>query len=108
MSTTLRALLLSAILLIAASAFGQITIVNFDFGAVRIACWNGYAYQGPLGSCPFFVPTQNFIGSPGFGWVLGAIIARTGPPNNVGSGLTGPSDDFEPPPFDGMPFNQAV
>jgi hypothetical protein len=109
MSVRSKCILLSTLVMVASAAFGQTTIVNFDFGAVRIACSNGYAYEGPQGSCPFNDPTQNFNRSQGFGWVLGGIIARTGPPSiNVGSGLTGPSGVFYPPPFDGMPFSQAV
>ncbi|HKD85576.1 MAG TPA: hypothetical protein VKB58_12570 [Terriglobales bacterium] len=38
MSTPLRVLLLSTSLLLSASAFGQINIVNFDFGAVPVGC----------------------------------------------------------------------
>jgi hypothetical protein len=111
MSTLSRALLLSAILILAASAFGQINIVNFDFGAVRIACSNGYAYEGPILACPYAGPSQNFNGNPGFGWVLGMTISYYGHPQqslNGGPGLTGPNTIFYPPPFDGLPFNQAV
>jgi len=109
MSTSLRTLLLSAMLMIAASAFGQINIVNFDFGAVSITCENGYAYQGPVDGCPYTGPTQDFDQSPGFGWILGGIIAIPGGRVSYGgAGLTGPNTVFYPPPFDGMPFNQAV
>ncbi len=61
MSTSLRVFFLAAILSTAVNAFAQINIVNFDFGAVRIACSNGYAYQAPLGACPYVGPTQNSI-----------------------------------------------
>ncbi len=111
MSIPLRALLLSAVLGIAAIAQGQINIVNFDFGAVPIACSGGYAYQGPELSCPFQGPSQNFDGSPGFGWILGTVIAEWRPPGGLqfgGVGLTGPNTNFQPPPFTGLPFNQAV
>jgi len=110
MSTRLRALILCAMLAIAAGAFAQINIVNFDFGAVTIACPNGYAYQAPLAACPYTGPTQNFDQSPGFGWVLGGMIS---PLAGVrlpygGSGLTGPNTVFYPPSFSGLPFTQAV
>jgi hypothetical protein len=108
MSTPLKALLLSAILLIAASAFGQITIVNFDFGAVPVGCsdW-GFTYQGAVLTCIYPV-TQNFDESPGFGWKLGSLEAISGSPSNYGSGVTGPSGAFCPPSFDGLPFTQAL
>ena len=64
MATSTRALLLSAILIMAASAFGQINIVNFDFGAVLVQCSNGYAYQGAVTSCPYGYNTQDFNQSP--------------------------------------------
>lgn len=111
MRIPLRALLLATVLGIAASAQGQVNIVNFDFGAVQIACSNGYAYEGPSDSCPYLDPTQNFVASPGFGWMLGWTVARTGAPYVPlagGAGLTGPNTIFYPPPFNGMPFNQAV
>ena len=110
MSTPLRALLLVAILLIAASAFAQINIVNFDFGAVPITCGNGYAYEGAETACAYGYPTQNFDGGLGFGWILGGVAARHQAPTSLegGAGLTGPNTIFFPPPFDGMPFNQAV
>ncbi len=109
MSTSLRALLLSAILLIAASAFGQINIVNFNFEAVPVGC-GGYAYQGAVLSCStHYGPTQNFNASPGFGWMLGSLVALSGPPNiNTGAGITGPNSGFCAPSFSGMPFNQAL
>jgi len=76
MSTFARALLLSAMLILAASAFGQVNIINFDFGAVLVQCGNGYAYQGAVTSCPYGYNTQDFDQSPGFGWILGAVAAR--------------------------------
>jgi len=110
MSIPLRALLLSTILGIAASAQGQVNIVNFNFGAVPIACSNGYAYQGAVTSCPYGYNTQDFDQSPGFGWILGAIVARQLALTSLegGSGLTGPNTIFYPPSFTGLPFNQAV
>jgi hypothetical protein len=110
MATSTRALLLSAILIMAASAFGQINIVNFDFGAVLVQCSNGYAYQGAVTSCPYGYNTQDFNQSPGFGWVLGGVAARQLAPTSLegGAGITGPNTIFFPPPFDGLPFNQAV
>ncbi len=104
MPTPLKALLLSAILLIAACAYGQIHIVNFDFGAVRIVCGGDYAFQWPVGTCQYPYPTQTFDSTPGFGWILGRFAAYY----YGGVGLTGPNTGFSPPPFDGMPFNQAV
>ncbi len=112
MSTPLRALLLSAILLIAASAFGQINIVNFDFGAVPIGCSSGYAYEGAEAECTYHSggPVRNFNASPGFGWILGGLVAWNSPNNLLqgSAGLTGPNTAFNPPSFDGLPFNQAV
>ena len=105
MSVPRRALLLSAILFIAVSAFGQINIVNFDFGAVPVGC--SFTYEGPVPSCSY-PPTQNFNASPGFGWTLGWVVARSGSPLYGGVGLTGPNSEICPPSFDGMPFNQAV
>jgi hypothetical protein len=105
-STPLRALLLTAILLIAASAFGQINIVNFDFGAVRIVCNLGYTYEWPVtNNCTgvWNQPHQSFNSSPGFGWILSLT-----PHALTGAGLTGPNTGFDPPPFSGLPFNQAV
>jgi len=93
------------------AAMAQPTIVNFDFGAVPIACSNGYAYQGPVGSCPYNDPTQDFGQTPGFGWMLGWVVAQSGAPlccTNGGAGLTGPNTIFYPPSFNGMPFSQAV
>src|SRR5271165_5842425 len=110
MSTPLRALLLSAMLIIAASAFAQINIVNFDFGAVPVQCSNGYAYEGAETACAYGYPTQNFDTAPGFGWIMGAVAARQLAPTSLegGSGLTGPNTIFFPPSFSGLPFNQAV
>ena len=97
MSTSIKALLLSAILIIAAGAFGQINIVNFDFGAVPVGCssW-GFTYQGAVLTCDYPV-TQNFNASAGFGWMLGSIIALSGSPSNEGAGISGPNSAIEPP-----------
>ncbi len=99
MSARLRCFLLSLVIIvtIAPAAFGAPTIVNSNFGAVPIACPNGYAYQGAQLSCPYTGPTQNFNSAPGFGWTLG-----------INDGLTGPGTSFQPPPFTGLPFTQAV
>ena len=111
MSALLHALLLSAVAIVTGpTSWGQ-TMVNFDFGAVRIACSNGYAYEGPVLSCPYAGPSQNFNGSPGFGWILGTVLAGCCRPQMTldgGPGLSGPDTIFFPPPFDGLPFNQAV
>ncbi len=65
------------------AAFAQINIVNFDFGAVRIVCTDGYAYEQPVTLCPRpgWGPSQNFNASSGFGWILGTVLAciRPGP-----------------------------
>jgi hypothetical protein len=108
MSSPLRAFLLVAILAIAASAQGQVNIVNFDFGAVPITC--GYAYEGATTTCTYGYPTQNFDGAPGFGWIMGGIVARQLAPTSLegGAGLTDPYSIFSPPPFSGLPFTQAV
>lgn len=107
MNIPLRALLLSVILGIAASAQGQVNIVNFDFGAVRISCGSGYAYEWPgAPGCrgPYQFPMQDFNSAPGFGWIFSLSPGiETG-----GAGLTGPNTAFSPPSFEGMPFNQAV
>ncbi|MGA2372890.1 MAG: hypothetical protein ACLPPV_11190 [Candidatus Korobacteraceae bacterium] len=106
MSIPLRALLLSTILGIAATAQSQVNIVNFDFAAVPIACGQDYAYQmGQVTGCAYkFVwPMQNFNSTPGFGWTLSGLLATQGC-----SGLTGPNTSFLPPPFGGLPFTQAV
>ena len=111
MSACLKCFLLSAIVLGTSVAFAQPTIVNFDFGAVRIACSNGYAYEGPVFTCPYAGPSQNFNASPGFGWILGTVLAACCHPQQTldgGPGLTGPDTIFYPPPFTGLPFNQAV
>ncbi len=106
MSPSLRALLLSAMLMVAASAFADPTIVNFNFGAVAIVCGQDYAYQmGQVTGCTsrWVWPLQNFNSTPGFGWTLSGL-----PNTGGGSGLTGPNTSFVPPPFDGLPFTQAV
>jgi len=111
MSTPLRVFILSAILIVAANATGQINIVNFDFGAVRIACGNDYAYQGAVTNCNAYgYNAQDFDQSPGFGWILGAPAAHHLAPTSLegGAGLTGPNTIFYPPSFDGLPFNQAI
>jgi hypothetical protein len=101
-------LLLATILIVAPAAFGQPTIVNFDFGAVPVGCpgW-GFTYQGAALTCTYPV-TQNFNMSPGFGWTLGWVVARSGSPLFGGAGVTGPNSAMNPPSFTGMPFNQAV
>ena len=100
MSPRLRCCLLSTvILMIAPAAVADPTIVNFDFGAVSIACSNGYAYQGAELSCPYTGPSQNFNSAPGFGWTF---------LQGQANGLTGPGTVFFPPSFTGLPFTQAV
>ena len=99
MSTRLRCFLLFMIVMVATTAFGDPTIVNPNFGAVLITCSN-YAYQGTDGCGN---ASQDFNSAPGFGWTLGPTD-----PQWRGSGLTGPNSAFNPPPFTGMPFTQAV
>jgi hypothetical protein len=107
MSLRFRVLLLS-ILIIPASAFAQINIVNFDFGAVPVQCssW-GFTYQGAQLTCNYPV-TQNFDASPGFGWMMGSTIATAGSPSNTGAGVAAPDAFICPPSFSGMPFHQAA
>jgi len=108
---TLACFLLLILVTIAPAALAQINIVNFDFGAVPIACSNGYAYEGPDLLCPYAGPEQNFNDTPGFGWTMGTRISQCCHPQQSldgGPGLTGPNTIFYPPPFDGLPFNQAV
>lgn len=107
MSTALKGVLLYAILVVAANGFAQLNIVNFDFGNVPVMCGGGIGlgYQGPVYRCAWPEPTQNFNGSPGFGWTMYlGRAARAG----GGSGLTLPDTTFEPPPFDGLPFTQVA
>ncbi len=98
-----------AILILPAIAVGQINIVNYDFSAVPAGC-SGYTYQGAVYGCVWGYPTQDFNQSPGFGWILGGIVSRKLAPTSLegGAGLTAPGTIMFPPPFDGMPFNQAV
>ncbi len=103
MSTLSRALLLSIFLTIGLSTLAQPTIINFDFGAVLIDC-AGYAYEWPSGRCGTIYPTQDFNGTPAFGWTLSKAAAQF----RGLSGLTGPDSAFSPPSFEGLPFSQAV
>ncbi len=97
MSSRLRCFLLFTLVIVATAAFGDPTIVNFNFGAVPIVCSNGYAYQGTTGCTAPPAPHQDYNSTPGFGWNLG-----------INAGLTGPGTSFLPPPFIGLPFTQAV
>ncbi len=105
-------LIVLSIVITTQAAFAQPNIVNFDFGAVRIVCAGGYAYEQPMTSCsrPNWGPSQNFNASPGFGWILGSVLSvyGQGQIGAGGPGLTGPNTAFCPPSFDGLPFNQAV
>jgi hypothetical protein len=100
MSTRLRYILFFIAVMVATTAFGDPVIVNSNFGAVLILCSNGYAYQG-TGGCGG--PEQDFNSTPGFGWTLSNPTLGEGQ-----SGLTGPGTSFQPPPFSGLPFTQAV
>lgn len=101
MSTRLiRYLLISTLVMAVQPAFGDPIIVNANFGAVLINCGSDYAYQG-TGGCG--AVSQDFNSAPGFGWTLGLTN-----PGYQGSGLTGPNTPFNPPPFNGLPFTQAV
>ena len=104
----LKRLIFLFLLIIPASAFAQINIVNFDFGAVQQQCsgW-GFTYEGAQLTCNYPV-TQNYNATPGFGWLIGSIIALSGSPANFGAGITGPNSAFNPPSFDGLPFTQAL
>ena len=111
MSAPRRALLLLTFLtFFTAAAFAQINIINFDFGAVRVQCSNGYAYQGIQPGCGYGYPVQNFDSAPGFGWMIGGVTSHHLAPTSLegGAGVTGPNTIFYPPSFQGMPFNQAV
>jgi hypothetical protein len=83
------------------AAFADPIIVNANFGAVPIICGGDYAYQGTVDGCTN--QSQDFNSAPGFGWTLGLTHAQY-----QGSGLTGPNTAFNPPPFTGLPFTQAV
>jgi len=79
-------------------AFGSsLTAINPDFSAVAILC-QGYAYQSDVNDCGGSPPQQTFNGTPGFGWTLGPI----------NDGLTSANSLFNPPPFNSMPFSQAL
>ena len=108
MAPSLRSFALAMVLLFATIALAQPTIVNFDFSAVPVACsdW-GFTYEGAALTCNYPV-TQNFNGSPGFGWILGWGVALSGSPRYGGAGVTGPNGAFCPPSFDGLPFYQAA
>src|SRR5271165_950346 len=104
MSGRLRRLLLFTLVIVvtvAPAAFGAPTIVNSNFGAVLILCGGDYAYQGTSG-CG--AGQQDFNSAPGFGWTLEQFM----PPGEGEAGLTGPGTSFQPPPFTGLPFTQAV
>ncbi len=109
MSKALRVVLLCGILVIAANGFGQVTIVNFDFGSVPVICDSGidFGYQGNAERCQWPDPAQNFNAAPGFGWTLkfnsGGDVTKGGR-----SGVTAPDSAFNPPPFTGLPFIQAA
>ena len=101
MSTRLLKLLfISLLMMVVPAAFADPVIVNANFGAVLITCGGNYAYQGTRGCRG---PDQEFNSAPGFGWTLGPVYE-----GDSGSGLTGPNTAFTPPPFDGLPFTQAV
>jgi hypothetical protein len=101
MSTRLRYFLLFTVVMVATAAFGDPTIVNFNFGAVPIVCGGDYAYQGTSG-CG--LGQQDFNAAPSFGWILEQFM----PPGEGEAGLTGPGTSFLPLPFTGLPFTQAV
>ena len=108
MSTHLKLSLLFVIMMTTTVALAQPTIVNFDFGAVPVGCsgWN-FTYQGAVLTCNYPV-TQNFNASPGFGWTLGWVVAKSGSPLYGGAGVSGPNSAINPPSFDGLPFHQAA
>jgi hypothetical protein len=110
MSMALRVVLLCASLAIAANGFGQVTIVNFDFGSVPVICGSGidFGYQGAVERCQWPDPTQNFDATPGFGWTLTMGAAAGSAEDGGKSGITAPNSGFNPPPFTGLPFTQAA
>ena len=95
-----------AILIIPTMAFGQVNIVNFDFGAVAYLLWQRLRLPGRRLSCPYGYNTQDFDQSPGFGWILGQVAARQLAPTSLegGSGLTGPNTIFYPAVFQRIAF----
>ncbi len=106
--TALSCFVLFMVIMLGPAAFAQINIVNFDFGAVPVGCsgW-GFTYQGAQLTCIYPV-TQNYNRSPGFGWTLGWVVARSGSPLFGGAGVSGPNSAINPPSFDGLPFQQAA
>lgn len=105
MSALPRIQFLLLLLLSSVSLCGQQpVIVNHDFGAVRIHCASGFAYEWPVDNCAWRYTEQNFNATPGFGWTLSLTASIF-----YGlAGLTGPNTAFGPPSFEGMPFDQAV
>jgi hypothetical protein len=99
-SPRLGCLFLCILLIAALPALADPVIVNGNFGAVLISCSGDYAYQSTDGCGN---QSQDFNSAPGFGWTLGP-----GNPQYSGPGLTGPNTAFDPPPFTGLPFTQAV
>jgi hypothetical protein len=104
MRFSLRLFAIASLVTLASATSRAQTIVNFDFGAVRIDCASDYAYEWPVGHCGTIYPTQSFNSSPGFGWTISKAAGQF-----FGlAGMTGPNTNFNPPSFDGLPFNQAV
>jgi hypothetical protein len=102
-SLTTKLYFLGALTLSIASA-DSLTVVNPNFSTVAVQCSDGTAYQSVGGNCetPDFLQ-QPFNTSVGIGWQFAAI-----PRGGGGDGLTEPNSTFEPPPFTGLPFSQAI
>jgi hypothetical protein len=98
----LTTILFAAITLVAAHAQStSLTVVNPDFANVAVQCSVGFAYDNPKTDCGSWL--QEFNNALGIGWTF--LSNSSG---NGGDGLTGPNTDFEPPPFDNLPFDVAV
>ena len=103
MSLTSKLYFLGALTLPIASA-DSLTIANPNFSAVAVQCSDGTAYQSDGGNCDVNdFNQQAFNTSVGIGWQFAAV-----PYDDGGDGLTEPNSFFEPPPFTGLPFSQAV
>jgi len=94
------------------AAAQSLTIVNPNFSAVAVKCSTGFAYQSLRGgNCAGsnsngFGPQQDFNFEAGIGWSFSPGYDVQ--PNPGGSGITGPNNAFNPPPFTGLPFSQAA
>jgi len=95
-----KLLQLTVLILICGTAWANtisIAVGHPDFATPVVACGLDYAYQGSLG-CSLTDPQQDFNGTSGFDWTLGA----------GDDGLTGPGTAFNPPNFGSLGFSQAA